>query len=251
MGGCAQCPMNMVYMSSLQGCVCPSGSYLSPIYNICVQAPIITACTVAQYYDNLSGKCASCSENCINCTAANSCSLCTNGYRITFNGSCQTFCGDGLIIGTETCDPGINPNPGCIGCAVTPGYNCTGQPSICQIINIPIQPNITADSLTLSGKVNVNSNNVFLTLASTPTFTFPTVSAMQSFIQVAFKNSIRPTVYCQQQPSPRLNLFDCLLIYPSGVPNNQFSATFSYNYNGHSASTLVLVDPLSATLNSH
>ena len=112
-------------------------------------------------------------------------------------------------------------------------------------------PNATTDSLVLSGRVNVNSNNVFLTLASTPTFTFPTASAMQSFVQVAFRSAPKPTVYCQQEASPKLNLFDCLLIYPSGVPNSQFNVSFAYNYLGHAANTTVLVDPLSATLNSH
>jgi hypothetical protein len=94
------------------------------------------------------------------------------------------------------------------------------------------------------GKVNINSNNVFITLQSNPTFTFANPTEMQNFIQAAFPPGPKPTVYCTQRNSPNLDMFDCLLIYPSGVPNKQFSVDFSYNFQLKSASTSVKVNPL-------
>jgi hypothetical protein len=60
-----------------------------------------------------------------------------------------------------------------------------------------------------------------------------------------FTDSITPTVYCSQRASPDLSLFDCLLIYPSGVPNKKFNVDFSYDYQGSSGYLRVPVDPLS------
>jgi hypothetical protein len=72
---------------------------------------------------------------------------------------------------------------------------------------------------------------------------------MQSFIQATFPSGPKPTTYCAQRNSPNLNIFDCLLIYPSGVPNSQFQVNFSYNYQGKSGSTVVKVNPLTASNN--
>jgi hypothetical protein len=88
---------------------------------------------------------------------------------------------------------------------------------------------------------------VFITLKTTPTFTFANPTEMQSFIQSNFSAGPKPTVYCAQRNSPALDTFDCLLIYPSGVPNKKFSINFSYNYQGKSGATTVNVDPLIAS----
>jgi hypothetical protein len=70
---------------------------------------------------------------------------------------------------------------------------------------------------------------------------------MQSFMQSSFPSGPKPTVYCAQRNSPSLNMFDCLLIYPSGVPNSIFTINFSYNYQGSSGATTVRVNPLTAS----
>ena len=67
---------------------------------------------------------------------------------------------------------------------------------------------------------------------------------MQSFIQTTFPSGPKPTVYCAQRNSPALDTFDCLLIYPSGVPNSKFSVNFSFNYQGKSGATTVSINPL-------
>jgi len=70
---------------------------------------------------------------------------------------------------------------------------------------------------------------------------------MQSFIKTEFASGQKPTVYCSQRQSPNLDTFDCLLIYPSGVPNSPFSIKFSYNYQAKSGSVTVKVDPFAAS----
>jgi len=70
---------------------------------------------------------------------------------------------------------------------------------------------------------------------------------MQNFIKSDFPSGPKPTVYCSQRPSPNLDTFDCLLIYPSGVPNTQFGVNFSYNYQGKTGSTSVTVDPFAVS----
>ena len=52
---------------------------------------------------------------------------------------------------------------------------------------------------------------------------------MQGFIKAAFPSGPKPTVYCSQRNSPNLDIFDCLLIYPSGVPNIPFQINYTRN----------------------
>jgi hypothetical protein len=68
---------------------------------------------------------------------------------------------------------------------------------------------------------------------------------MENFIKSKFIDSITPTVYCSQRTSPETNLFDCLLIYPSGVPNKKYYVDFSYDFQSKNGYLRVLVDPLS------
>jgi hypothetical protein len=76
-----------------------------------------------------------------------------------------------------------------------------------------------------------------------PTFTFSNPTEMQSFLKSTVTTAKKPTVYCAQR-NIDFSLFDCLLIYPSGVPNNKFSVTFSYDYQGRKGNTVINVDPL-------
>jgi len=85
------------------------------------------------------------------------------------------YCGDGLISNQEQCDTGSMSQTGCINCIISQGYTCIGQPSICTPTVVPP----SGDSLTLVGQPNSNTNNVFITLRSTPTFTFPNENAQR------------------------------------------------------------------------
>ena len=162
---------------------------------------------------------------------------------------------------------------GCVSCRIQNNWSCSGQPSVCinntpaptPVAPAPVKPstpstpssnsgssiNTTGISnlaaLYQSGTATINSNNVFITLKTNPTFTFPTPTEMQSFIKADFASGQKPTVYCSQRASPNLDTFDCLLIYPSGVPNSPFSINFSYNYQAKSGAVTVKVDPFAAT----
>lgn len=220
-------------------------------------------CPQGQYFDANSG-CLPCSSTCKTCKTANQCSTCANiGYSPNQQGICTPVCGDGLIVGNEGCDAGNNPTPGCVGCQVQNGYVCSGQPSVCTpTVPVPTAPptpvpvpspsqpsSAPTDSQALMqvGSASINSNNVFISLKTNPTFTFSNPTEMQSFMQSSFASGPKPTVYCAQRNSPNLNMFDCLLIYPSGVPNSPFSVNFSYNYQGLTGTTTVKVNPIVAS----
>ncbi len=51
------------------------------------------------------------------------------GWMCDGQGSCQTTCGDGIVAGAETCDPGAAAVTGCTACAEDVGFTCTGAPT--------------------------------------------------------------------------------------------------------------------------
>ena len=51
------------------------------------------------------------------------------------------------------------------------------------------------------------------------------------------------SAYCVQNALEK-KMFQCLMIYPSGVPNQQYNINFRFNYNGDIGSLPVKVDPL-------
>ena len=167
-------------------------------------------------------------------------------------------CGDGIIIDSEKCDDGNSVSgDGCTStCQIESGYTCTGAPSDCRnsitpppVVTPPTNPS-GGVPLYQTGKISINSNNVFITLGTNPTFTFNNPTEMQNFIKSSYTVSNPPTTYCAQRSSPELNLFDCLLIFPSGVPNQQFTAKFSYDYQGRRGNADVVVDPLAVANNA-
>ena len=257
-GACAVCPLNTIFNSAINGCSCPQGFYMDT-YGVCQKLQIKPiSCSSGQYFDSNNG-CVACSSSCATCRSATECISCaTAGYVPNAQGACVPRCGDGLIVGNEQCDTGSASSPGCVQCRIQSGYACSGQPSICKS-NIPTPvnntiippvegPNITGGvALAQSGKTSINSNNVFITLKTGTTFTFNNPTEMQGFLQATFPSGPKPTVYCSQRNSPNLNLFDCLLIYPSGVPNKKFAVNFGYNYQGKSGSASINVDPLAAS----
>lgn len=269
-GGCATCPLNTIFNNAINGCSCPTGFYMDS-YGICQQLVLkAITCQDGQYFNSNTG-CEACSPTCKTCKSANYCTSCSaTGFSANSQGLCVAVCGDGNILGLETCDTGSSYSSGCVGCQIQSGWSCSGQPSVCRA-NAPVvqptqptqptQPQVpiipetgsgssdtasNAATLVQVGKINTNSNNVFITLKSNPTFTFANPTEMQNFIQTTFSAGPKPTVFCNQRNSPNLDTFDCLLIYPSGVPNASFEVNFAYNFQGKSASAKVKVNPLAA-----
>jgi hypothetical protein len=72
---------------------------------------------------------------------------------------------------------------------------------------------------------------------------------MQSFMKTSFPDSTSiPTVYCSQREQPDEDLWDCLAIYSSGIPNKKFNVVFSFDYQGDKGKINILVDPLKSAL---
>lgn len=51
-------------------------------------------------------------------------------------------------------------------------------------------------------------------------------------------------MFCGQKDAPDKNLFDCLLLFPSGIPLSVFKAKFSYSYKGSEGWADVDINPL-------
>jgi cysteine-rich repeat protein len=166
-------------------------------------------------------------------------------------------CGNGLIEVPEECDDrNTVSGDGCSSkCKVEAGYTCKRVPSQCTKAegspSITVQPSQTAATaapaskdLSVQGDIVGNSNQIFVTLNTVKAFDFPNDDAMRNFMGVKFEGCPPPSVYCSQKVTPEKQLFDCLLIFPSGIPNAPFTALFSYNYQGSSGWAKVSIDPL-------
>jgi hypothetical protein len=109
-------------------------------------------------------------------------------------------------------------------------------------------PNVSAildkGNLWLEGDIYGNSNQIFIVLNTKTAFDFTDQSTMQNFLKAQFSGIRPPTVFFNQRPAPSKQLFDCLCIFPSGVPNSQFSIDFSYDKDGKQGAAKVNVDPL-------
>ena len=68
---------------------------------------------------------------------------------------------------------------------------------------------------------------------------------MKSFMKYEFPDAgtAPDSAYCLQQ-AVRPRMFQCLLIYSSGLPNEEYRVHFSYNREGKSGFMEVKVDPL-------
>jgi len=54
---------------------------------------------------------------------------------------------------------------------------------------------------------------------------------MKSFMKYEFKNqqTLPAAAYCLQNIAQK-KIFQCLFIYPSGIPDNNFKVNFSFNH---------------------
>lgn len=102
--------------------------------------------------------------------------------------------------------------------------------------------------MALYGKINYNLNNIYISLQTDQKYQLNSVADMENFIKVSYLNTTyKPSTYCTQRDYPDLDIFDCLLLYSSGVPNKAFTAEFSYisPVNDTVIKLQINVDPLS------
>ena len=93
--------------------------------------------------------------------------------------------------------------------------------------------------------IMTNFNNVFVLLQTDTVFSFPNEAEMRAFMKYDFPDSgTEPSsAYCLQQPAQPA-VFQCLLIYASGLPNEEYRVNFKYNRGGKDGFMEVEVDPL-------
>lgn len=67
---------------------------------------------------------------------------------------------------------------------------------------------------------------------------------MRNFIQYDFPDFAFPTsAYCNQRiPATEKKYFDCLFLYPFGIPLQEFTITLTYNRDGKSGYIAIPID---------
>ena len=201
-GACATCPLNTIFNAAINGCACPNGFYMDH-FGVCQRLVLRQlSCPDGQYFDSNIG-CTPCVAPCRTCRSATQCIACaTAGFSANSQGVCGAVCGDGIVVGTEGCDTGNATSAGCVNCRVQAGFVCSGQPSVCRSTAptpAPARPATNSTpaparpannsapagepALSQVGATNINSNNVFISLRTNPTFTFGSPTEMQGFMR--------------------------------------------------------------------
>ena len=118
-------------------------------------------------------------------------------------------------------------------CLIEVNYSCAGSLSTCL--------KMQTGNLSLIS-IHSNTNSIFLTFQTPINYAFPNSAFMQTFLTFKYiTKTITPgTVYCQQDIMS-LNRFNCLIIFPNGIPMVDFIMTFSYNYTNNTGSALVSI----------
>lgn len=93
-----------------------------------------------------------------------------------------------------------------------------------------------------------NISNLFVLLELDSIFMFSSEAEMKNFIKYEFPNKqAEPTAsYCMQMSS--LTLFQCLFLYPSGLPNYLYYINFSYSRDGREGFLQIAVDALESPI---
>ena len=100
----------------------------------------------------------------------------------------------------------------------------------------------------------INAANIYISLELSSERSFRSEDEMQNFLKQEFAQEFsKPSsVYCLQS-DVALKEFDCLLLYPTGVPNSNFEIKFWYNdslLTGGQCTLKVSVNPLESAAKS-
>lgn len=278
---CGRCATNTIYDPIVQECLCPFGFFKNS--NGFCQESRLSPINCGEGFFNDEG-CLRCSENCLRCMDADRCTECIQFYEVR-GGVCVVSCGDGFILSQlQECDDGNTiMNDGCSGCRVDDGWICQGVPSVCTLIigcgdgvlngiqqcddgnnndrdgcsGCRVQTGWRCTGspsmcVLFSGmravEVIPNVSNLFVLLELDHIFTFSSQSEMRNFIRYQFpdKQTQPASSYCLQMSS--LRLFQCLFIYPSGLPNYLYFINFSYSREGKEGFLQIGVDALDSPI---
>lgn len=165
---------------------------------------------------------------------------------------CKTKCGDGILAGSEACDDGnTNKWDGCSECVIQSNFICEGtKPTQCYPkIRPPIPPSDDGDNMNMDGIPNYNYNNVNIRVRTIKEYPNLNDYEKKNFIKYEFPDpSTRPaSIYCLQNATQK-NLFECLLVYASGVPNKKYDIVLKYDYNEDHGRITIKLDPLASRI---
>ncbi|CAI2384187.1 unnamed protein product [Moneuplotes crassus] len=99
-------------------------------------------------YDSILSKdvCSACLQTEVPNSDKNECVFCKTGYKYKegTQNKCVNICGDGLIVTGESCDDANTlSSDGCNNqCQIEEYYNCTGEPSVCEIQEVEPSPTV-------------------------------------------------------------------------------------------------------------
>lgn len=100
----------------------------------------------------------------------------------------------------------------------------------------------------LDSPIVLNNGAVYGTVLLDTAFTFASQTEMQNFMKYNYNPNAVPTAnYCNQRIGD-LTRFDCLFLYPYGVPLFKFEIGLSYQKDGKSGQLSIPVDATTGQL---
>ena len=92
------------------------------------------------------------------------------------------------------------------------------------------------------GKTINNSAAVYMTIKTFKTFKFNSENEMKNFLKCEFSSGAAPNSFFCNQRFGALQLFDCVFLYPSGVPLTPFKVNLSFSKDGQNGELPMNVD---------
>ena len=189
------------------------------------------------------------------------CGRCEFGERCTNAGRCESIlprCGDGLVRGEETCDPGPDRIvEGCLSnCQVAAGWTCSGEPSECTQRDleesgtlcsrpIPVDGGKFYGRLDLAGQFNSYTpwmgecrDGVFGTRSSGPDLTFSVDVRAGDSVRARAKSGFTPmtiviaTACGEDDPVDYVLNESCVAIAQTETLNNWIEVTWTAEEDG-------------------
>ncbi|CAD8168392.1 unnamed protein product [Paramecium octaurelia] len=154
---CSRCHTNCIYCSLNSICeLCIDGYYINN--GDCLQCQ--SQCKSCNQFSSFCLECSDKSQNPIN----GICQKCKSGYYLIHD-TCQSVCGDGIVVGEEECDDSNNNNlDGCNSfCKVESNYKCSDSSCI-PLPEIKKEVNLQQNNQVIISLQNINSNCSFVSL---------------------------------------------------------------------------------------
>lgn len=87
-----------------------------------------------------------------------------------------------------------------------------------------------------------NSAAVYMTIKTYKTFKFNSENEMKNFMKVEFSSGANPNSFFCNQRFGAPHFFDCVFLYPSGVPLTPFNVRLFFSKDGHDGELMKKID---------